>query len=44
MKVVTVHDKVSYHAGIWGGGIHQSSYSSTYEAEFGLLRVFVDKP
>lgn len=44
MNVVTVCDKASHHGGIWGGGIHQSSYSSTYEAESGLLRVFIDKP
>jgi hypothetical protein len=44
MNVVTVYDKVSHRGGVWGGGMHQSSYSSTYEAEFGLLKVFVDKP
>jgi hypothetical protein len=43
MNVVTVHDKASQHGGIWDGGIHQSSYSSTYETESGLLAVFVDK-
>jgi hypothetical protein len=43
MNVVTLYDKVSHHGGVWGAGVHQSSYIFKYEAEFGLLKVFVDK-